>query len=1322
MNTWYEEFRPTEVFMDLNGTWDMSSTEEEDLIWAMPSGNWREIVIPQMVGRGREENKNIKINWYRKSFQLDSKIKQSLEMGNRVFIHFGGISCRWRVWFNGTDLLETLDALNPREVDVTELLDMDGENILIIGAANLHGIRKEGKEARGTGRLDRDRDLLAPAPILSLGHEPIVWGEVELWCLPACRVDDIFVRPSFRNKRLDVDIEIQGKGSGVLRAAVYDSEGSIQPVEFNNCNFESTDGEKTQITIAGDWESPCLWEPENPCLYHIEITLWDKDEENILAKRKVRFGFRELWIDGENIMMNGKRLFLARKSAIPISEHGMGVMANNADGTLCVKDQIKQWQENAVNSLRLHIGGFYRPGAFAAYTDELGLMLIPEAAFSFSDRFGLDDSRFWDNYYDYLERWIRRARNHPSIVMWSLCNEVLWCGAQRQNPESARLMYEGEKLAKKLDPTRVIGWDGDWDLPPVGKSETVNIHYPYESSMHWYPTECWDFEDIDPDNPPHIRGYYGKYLWQRGSKPIISGEFSWHWPGYLEAPAAMTKYDGDRAYDWDMWQNRNLHLKVVKWQCDAWRVARFAGINPWYNKERFYELMPLETVVIREQHIVFSSGKTENLSAYILNDTLRDRSYTVIWKIEDQGKCIFSKQQEFSVVGGEMIEFEMTLDIPKVDAALDCLLAVEVVREGNLVNREQRNIRIRPKAVLKWPEDVVLYDKAGNTKDIFTQLGLNPREIDDIDTDINAAGIVIGAEGLAQLSEDKQRVLKEYVSQGGNVLLMGESKWTEGIFDFKTHIIDDSKSNHGWVRADNHRALAGITDDDLGMWRDGDWVCSNALYKPDDISGTCWRTLIDVGSREGLDGAVLVEAFEGKGRYLINQLLFDKACTDLGARAVLASLLNDLPRKAVSRTPVSMMLQKDDVIRKSVEDAKIPAVAWNPEDTSIPLFVNAGMDRIDPIKIGEWVKRGGQVWLMDLNPQNIQRWAAALNIEIRLEECNPPEGCMIYEQHPLLWGISSEELFWAEGYWNERCIRDQEMKRSTRIAFHSINAGKSGVSLIEPAALTKVDAGKGQWLLSTIDFEAGLSSAGKKTRRLINGLFVNFNLISLSGSNSTTAEYRCLAIRDHCNAEFQDDTADADLRFFPVNISGYDLAGLPMPAPPPEEWPSTMIMAGVPFEIIDPRKNEAKSCIRLETKHEDISRETCGGHLKQAEGIQVNDLFDNLHSLHTAVNACGEPGDILWSYVLNYQDGSKAELPVRLDKEVSDWYQPKELSNARVAWRGVSMKLSPIGLYAAALQNPYPERKVLSIDIVSAGGKGVPYVIALTSSFDKGQK
>ncbi len=155
-------------------------------------------------------------------------------------------------------------------------------------------------------------------------------------------------------------------------------------------------------------------------------------------------------------------------------------------------------------------------------------------------------------------------------------------------------------------------------------------------------------------------------------------------------------------------------------------------------------------------------------------------------------------------------------------------------------------------------------------------------------------------------------------------------------------------------------------------------------------------------------------------------------------------------------------------------------------------------------------------------------------------------------------------------------------------------------------------------------------------------------------------------------------------------------------------------LKGVPFQIIDPRANSGKSCLVLRgSERTELPA--------RIDGIPVNQKLTRLFFLH----ACAWKGDDAGRYRLNYEDGSHYDYLLTNGRNIGDWTAPRDFSEASPALvKSNRQGTGLIGVYMAVLENPYPQKKILNIDFLSAGFENtiewlpgiipVPILVAIT--------
>ena len=147
-------------------------------------------------------------------------------------------------------------------------------------------------------------------------------------------------------------------------------------------------------------------------------------------------------------------------------------------------------------------------------------------------------------------------------------------------------------------------------------------------------------------------------------------------------------------------------------------------------------------------------------------------------------------------------------------------------------------------------------------------------------------------------------------------------------------------------------------------------------------------------------------------------------------------------------------------------------------------------------------------------------------------------------------------------------------------------------------------------------------------------------------------------------------------------------------------------LAGVPFCIIDPSKNNNKSAIILYGGNRDFFP-------KAIKGMKINLFAEKIYFLHTM--GWGAPKNTtVMTYIIRYDNDTEVKIPIRSGFEISSWWGDNIIPNARIAVESSNPFASKINMQCFAWRNPFPERKVKELDIISACGEGVPAIVAIS--------
>jgi beta-galactosidase len=146
---------------------------------------------------------------------------------------------------------------------------------------------------------------------------------------------------------------------------------------------------------------------------------------------------------------------------------------------------------------------------------------------------------------------------------------------------------------------------------------------------------------------------------------------------------------------------------------------------------------------------------------------------------------------------------------------------------------------------------------------------------------------------------------------------------------------------------------------------------------------------------------------------------------------------------------------------------------------------------------------------------------------------------------------------------------------------------------------------------------------------------------------------------------------------------------------------------GIPFTIIDPAQNHGKSMIVLRGSAKQF-------YPLEAKGIKIDSAAKKVCILTISAWTAAVPiGERVFTVHVNYKDGSKEQIPIRRALEVEDWWGPRDLPNAKVGWLGSNAVAGKVGAYLVIWDNPYPEKVIESLDLVSEG-KAIPGILGIT--------
>lgn len=384
---------------------------------AIDDGRWRSLTLPHdwaIEGRFSPDNPSGTaggalpggIGWYRKTFTTP----EGLDAGRRIFVDFDGAYMNSTVFVNGRRVGTRPYGYASFSYDITPFLHPAGNNVITVRVDNAEQPNSRWYSGCGIYRNVwlRDADGV---------HVPL-WGQHVL----ASDVSD-------RHARLTVTTDIAnatdtGRDLTVI-TTLFDPSG--KKVCSSEQSVPTSAGDTCNVTQMIDIPSPSLWSPATPLLYRLVTELKGPDN-HVTGRYETVTGLRDIAFDADSgFVINGRRLKI-NGVCLHHDAGALGAVVNRR----AIERQLSIMKEMGVNAIRVS----HNPPAseLLDLCDSMGLMVMDETFDMWRKKKTAHDyARYFNEWHERdLTDQVRRDRNHPSIIMWSIGNEVLeqWTDAR----------------------------------------------------------------------------------------------------------------------------------------------------------------------------------------------------------------------------------------------------------------------------------------------------------------------------------------------------------------------------------------------------------------------------------------------------------------------------------------------------------------------------------------------------------------------------------------------------------------------------------------------------------------------------------------------------------------------------------------------------------------------------------------------------------------------------------------------------------------------------------------------------------------------------
>ena len=343
--------------------------------------------------------KEMGIGWYR--YELTPKDEWK---GKRIVLDFQGIMLVGDVYLNGQRIGGTDYGYLGFDIDLSKLLKWGQTNEIAVKADTQNP--SNSRWFTGAG-LYRDVNLIVTNKDLFFPRHPL------------------FIRTQ-GNKEVKIKAEIinqqkVAKGQTAAKMPVgvriLDADGKVVAEQKNDIHFNAKWRDREYELPSISLENAKLWSPDSPYLYTAEVTLYD-NEGNIADQIKEPFGVRTIEIiPQKGLLVNGKKVLLKGYA----NHHTLGALGAAAYPR-AIEKRLKLMKEFGMNHIRTSHNPYSED--FLKLCDKYGILVVDELYDKWLTQYAGGRVEWESLWQKDIPEWVKRDRNHPSVILWSLGNEL----------------------------------------------------------------------------------------------------------------------------------------------------------------------------------------------------------------------------------------------------------------------------------------------------------------------------------------------------------------------------------------------------------------------------------------------------------------------------------------------------------------------------------------------------------------------------------------------------------------------------------------------------------------------------------------------------------------------------------------------------------------------------------------------------------------------------------------------------------------------------------------------------------------------------------
>ncbi|HAH22220.1 MAG TPA: beta-galactosidase [Prolixibacteraceae bacterium] len=457
------------------------------------------------------------IGWYRKTFKVPGEWKNKI-----ISIYFEGVYMNSEVFINGKSLGVYPYGYSSFSYDLTPYLDIDKENVIAVRVDNSQQVNCRWYSGSG---IYRHVWMMVTNPV-----------HVAQWGVGIST-------PEVLSKKATVQVKIVVKNETTSPQSIVVKTRIFAP------NKKEAGDHQTKVELAANSEkevtqtihvsNPVLWSIDTPNLYDAQVQVIN--DKQVVDDTNTKFGIRSIKFTAENgFQLNGQTVKINGGCV----HHDNGCLGAAAFDR-AEERRIELLKAAGFNAVRTS----HNPPseAFLEACDRLGLLVMDESFDCWKvGKNKFDYSKYFDLWWQRdLESMVLRDRNHPSVFMWSIGNEI----PERKEPQAIETAKMLAGAIKKIDDTRpvtsaIVGWGDDWTVfdPLMAVHDVAGYNYHLNSAPDDHKRVP---SRVIVQTESYPRDAFANWKLVQGNNSVI-GDFVWTAMDYFgESSIGRWYYSGD---------------------------------------------------------------------------------------------------------------------------------------------------------------------------------------------------------------------------------------------------------------------------------------------------------------------------------------------------------------------------------------------------------------------------------------------------------------------------------------------------------------------------------------------------------------------------------------------------------------------------------------------------------------------------------------------------------------------------------------------------------------------------------------------------------